>query len=123
MRFLVRMCLAGGTHPILHGGWGDMAGLGCVVWEAVFVVGQGSWRLCLLTPSACGPPRYFFAVLTILTLLGLLNGLVLLPVLLSVIGPPPEVQDPHPTSPCPSPAPYPPLFTPYCPQPCPPLTL
>ncbi|KGL83055.1 Protein patched 1, partial [Tinamus guttatus] len=33
----------------------------------------------------------FFAVLTILTLLGLLNGLVLLPVLLSVIGPPPEV--------------------------------
>uniref|UniRef100_A0A8C3LS47 Patched 2 n=1 Tax=Chrysolophus pictus TaxID=9089 RepID=A0A8C3LS47_CHRPC len=31
--------------------------------------------------------RYFFAVLTILTLLGLLNGLVLLPVLLSVIGP------------------------------------
>uniref|UniRef100_A0A8D0EPH8 Patched 2 n=1 Tax=Strix occidentalis caurina TaxID=311401 RepID=A0A8D0EPH8_STROC len=40
--------------------------------------------------------RYFFAVLTILTLLGLLNGLVLLPVLLSVIGPPPEVQDPIP---------------------------
>ncbi|KFU96339.1 Protein patched 1, partial [Chaetura pelagica] len=35
--------------------------------------------------------RYFFAVLTILTLLGLLNGLVLLPVLLSIIGPPPEV--------------------------------
>uniref|UniRef100_A0A8B9NC45 Patched 2 n=1 Tax=Accipiter nisus TaxID=211598 RepID=A0A8B9NC45_9AVES len=43
--------------------------------------------------------RYFFAVLTILTLLGLLNGLVLLPVLLSVIGPPPEVRDLHPTSP------------------------
>ncbi|NWZ20354.1 PTC1 protein, partial [Asarcornis scutulata] len=39
--------------------------------------------------------RYFFAVLTILTLLGLLNGLVLLPVLLSVIGPPPEVGDPR----------------------------
>ncbi|NXE36799.1 PTC1 protein, partial [Ptilorrhoa leucosticta] len=35
---------------------------------------------------------YFFAVLTILTLLGLLNGLVLLPVLLSVIGPPPEAS-------------------------------
>uniref|UniRef100_A0A8D2MN63 Patched 2 n=1 Tax=Zonotrichia albicollis TaxID=44394 RepID=A0A8D2MN63_ZONAL len=50
--------------------------------------------------------RYFFAVLTILTLLGLLNGLVLLPVLLSVIGPPPEVQDPS----------IPPL--PYPPQPC-----
>uniref|UniRef100_A0A663EHJ4 Patched 2 n=1 Tax=Aquila chrysaetos chrysaetos TaxID=223781 RepID=A0A663EHJ4_AQUCH len=56
--------------------------------------------------------RYFFAVLTILTLLGLLNGLVLLPVLLSVIGPPPEVQDLHPTSPCPNPvstSPHPPL--------------
>lgn len=37
--------------------------------------------------------RYFFAVLTILTILGLLNGLVLLPVLLSVIGPPAEVSD------------------------------
>uniref|UniRef100_A0A8C3K872 Patched 2 n=1 Tax=Calidris pygmaea TaxID=425635 RepID=A0A8C3K872_9CHAR len=58
--------------------------------------------------------RYFFAVLTILTLLGLLNGLVLLPVLLSVIGPPPEVQDPHPASPCPSSTPYPPLFIPHC---------
>uniref|UniRef100_A0A452F270 Patched 2 n=1 Tax=Capra hircus TaxID=9925 RepID=A0A452F270_CAPHI len=35
--------------------------------------------------------RYFFVVLTILTLLGLLHGLVLLPVLLSILGPPPEV--------------------------------
>lgn len=31
--------------------------------------------------------RYFFAVLAILTLLGILNGLVLLPVLLSLMGP------------------------------------
>uniref|UniRef100_A0A8B9ISI2 Patched 2 n=1 Tax=Amazona collaria TaxID=241587 RepID=A0A8B9ISI2_9PSIT len=45
--------------------------------------------------------RYFFAVLTILTLLGLLNGLVLLPVVLSVIGPPPEVQYPIPPLPGP----------------------
>jgi hypothetical protein len=30
-------------------------------------------------------------VLTVLTLLGLLHGLVLLPVLLSILGPPPEV--------------------------------
>ncbi|XP_064927625.1 protein patched homolog 2 isoform X2 [Columba livia] len=53
--------------------------------------------------------RYFFAVLTILTLLGLLNGLVLLPVLLSVIGPPPEaslvdnsprLSPPEPVPPC-----------------------
>uniref|UniRef100_A0A8C4XUH1 Patched 2 n=1 Tax=Falco tinnunculus TaxID=100819 RepID=A0A8C4XUH1_FALTI len=67
--------------------------------------------------------RYFFAVLTILTLLGLLNGLVLLPVLLSVIGPPPEVQDPPPISPCPSSTPYPCLFIPQCPSPCAPFTL
>lgn len=43
-----------------------------------------------LTPSP-HPPRYFFMVLTVLTLLGLLHGLVLLPVLLSILGPPPEV--------------------------------
>lgn len=30
-------------------------------------------------------------VLTVLTLLGLLHGLALLPVLLSIVGPPPEV--------------------------------
>ncbi|NWZ56138.1 PTC1 protein, partial [Haliaeetus albicilla] len=56
--------------------------------------------------------RYFFAVLTILTLLGLLNGLVLLPVLLSVIGPPPEASlvdnGPH----LPPPAPVPPCLGP-----------
>lgn len=36
--------------------------------------------------------RYFFAVLAILTILGVLNGLVLLPVLLSYFGPYPEVK-------------------------------
>ncbi|KAM6364404.1 protein patched homolog 1-like [Pluvialis apricaria] len=36
--------------------------------------------------------RYFFAVLSILTILGVLNGLVLLPVLLSLFGPYPEVS-------------------------------
>lgn len=36
--------------------------------------------------------RYFFAVLAILTVLGVLNGLVLLPVLLSHFGPYPEVN-------------------------------
>lgn len=36
--------------------------------------------------------RYFFAVLAILTVLGVLNGLVLLPVLLSYFGPYPEVS-------------------------------
>ncbi|KAL4656131.1 hypothetical protein GN956_G6352 [Arapaima gigas] len=43
--------------------------------------------------------RYFFAVLTILTILGILNGLVLLPVLLSLMGPPAEfmLTDNHPS--------------------------
>ncbi|KGL80703.1 Protein patched 1, partial [Tinamus guttatus] len=36
--------------------------------------------------------RYFFAVLAILTILGVLNGLVLLPVLLSLFGPYPEIS-------------------------------
>ncbi|XP_053325363.1 protein patched homolog 2 [Spea bombifrons] len=54
--------------------------------------------------------RYFFAVLTILTVLGLLNGLVLLPVLLSLIGPPAEVTPADHSSqlPTPSPEPVPP---------------
>ncbi|CAM4713375.1 protein patched homolog 1-like isoform X4 [Lepidochelys kempii] len=52
--------------------------------------------------------RYFFAVLTVLTVLGLLNGLVLLPVLLSVIGPPAEVIPVDNGSRLPSPEPIPP---------------
>nr|XP_051713804.1 protein patched homolog 2 isoform X3 [Oryctolagus cuniculus] len=43
--------------------------------------------------------RYFFVVLTVLTLLGLLHGLVLLPVLLSILGPPPEVMQMYKESP------------------------
>nr|XP_034978248.1 protein patched homolog 2 isoform X3 [Zootoca vivipara] len=52
--------------------------------------------------------RYFFAVLTILTILGLLNGLVLLPVLLSIIGPPAEVTPADNGSRLPTPSPVPP---------------
>uniref|UniRef100_A0A672PCP9 Protein patched homolog 1-like n=1 Tax=Sinocyclocheilus grahami TaxID=75366 RepID=A0A672PCP9_SINGR len=55
--------------------------------------------------------RYFFAVLAILTLLGILNGLVLLPVLLSLMGPPAEVittnNASHLQSPSPEPTPPP----------------
>ncbi|KAM5266448.1 protein patched homolog 2 isoform 4-T4 [Hipposideros larvatus] len=43
--------------------------------------------------------RYFFMVLTVLTLLGLLHGLALLPVLLSILGPPPEVIQMYKESP------------------------
>lgn len=36
--------------------------------------------------------KYFFIVLSALILIGLINGLMLLPVLLSLIGPPCEVS-------------------------------
>lgn len=49
--------------------------------------------------------RYFFAVLAILTVLGMLNGLVLLPVLLSMMGPPAEVSPVDNSSRLPSPEP------------------
>ncbi|XP_062965723.1 protein patched homolog 1 isoform X1 [Cynocephalus volans] len=49
--------------------------------------------------------RYFFAVLAILTILGVLNGLVLLPVLLSFFGPYPEVTPADGLSRLPTPAP------------------
>lgn len=70
-----------------------------------------SLSLCVL--SVCSSSRYFFAVLAILTLLGVLNGLVLLPVLLSLIGPPAEVTPADNAShmPPPSPEPLPPPMT------------
>uniref|UniRef100_A0A673YF26 Patched 1 n=1 Tax=Salmo trutta TaxID=8032 RepID=A0A673YF26_SALTR len=49
--------------------------------------------------------RYFFAVLAILTILGVLNGLVLLPVLLSYFGPYPEVTPVDGRSQLPTPSP------------------
>ncbi|XP_059512390.1 protein patched homolog 1 isoform X2 [Myotis daubentonii] len=52
--------------------------------------------------------RYFFAVLAILTILGVLNGLVLLPVLLSFFGPHPEVSPANGLSRLPTPSPEPP---------------
>ncbi|XP_056319428.1 protein patched homolog 1 [Danio aesculapii] len=52
--------------------------------------------------------RYFFAVLAILTVLGVLNGLVLLPVLLSYFGPYPEVSPADGRSRLPTPSPEPP---------------
>lgn len=57
----------------------------------------------------CPSYRYFFAVLAILTVLGMLNGLVLLPVLLSMMGPPAEVTPVENASCLPTPSPDPPL--------------
>uniref|UniRef100_A0A8D2NSN3 Patched 1 n=1 Tax=Zosterops lateralis melanops TaxID=1220523 RepID=A0A8D2NSN3_ZOSLA len=55
--------------------------------------------------------RYFFAVLAILTILGVLNGLVLLPVLLSFFGPYPEVSPANGQDRLPTPSPQPPPGT------------
>uniref|UniRef100_A0A8C5U662 SSD domain-containing protein n=1 Tax=Malurus cyaneus samueli TaxID=2593467 RepID=A0A8C5U662_9PASS len=55
--------------------------------------------------------RYFFAVLAILTILGVLNGLVLLPVLLSFFGPYPEVSPTNGHDRLPTPSPEPPPGT------------
>ncbi|XP_050842899.1 protein patched homolog 1 [Serinus canaria] len=55
--------------------------------------------------------RYFFAVLAILTILGVLNGLVLLPVLLSFFGPYPEVSPANGQDRLPTPSPEPPPST------------
>ncbi|XP_006867699.1 PREDICTED: protein patched homolog 1 isoform X1 [Chrysochloris asiatica] len=52
--------------------------------------------------------RYFFAVLAILTILGVLNGLVLLPVVLSFFGPYPEVSPATGLNRLPTPSPEPP---------------
>lgn len=54
-----------------------------------------SFHSCVIKITLCVSVmccRYFFAVLAILTVLGVLNGLVLLPVLLSYFGPYPEVN-------------------------------
>lgn len=67
-----------------------------------------------LTSVCSSSIRYFFAVLVILTMLGVLNGLVLLPVLLSLMGPPAEspAEDTAICRPVPSPEPLlPPAMT------------
>ncbi|KAI5094979.1 protein patched-like 1, partial [Silurus meridionalis] len=56
--------------------------------------------------------KYFFAVLAILTVLGVLNGLVLLPVLLSYFGPYPEVSPVDGRSRLPTPTPTPERYPP-----------
>lgn len=61
--------------PVLHGGLSTLLGVIMLAFsEFEFIV------------------RYFFMVMSALIVLGLLNGLVLLPVLLSVVGPPSEVR-------------------------------
>ena len=77
------------------------------------IISQTTWLLSILLTSAIYLSyRYFFLVLTALVFLGLLNGLVLLPVLLSMIGPRAEVipydGGYHIDPPSPEPSPQPP---------------
>ncbi|CDW56596.1 protein patched homolog; patched family protein [Trichuris trichiura] len=61
--------------PVLHGGLSTLLGLLMLAFsEFEFIV------------------QYFFLVMSTLILLGIFNGLVVFPVLLSWVGPPPEVQ-------------------------------
>jgi predicted RND superfamily exporter protein len=60
--------------PVIHGGLSTLLGIIMLAFsEFDFVI------------------KYFFVVMTALVLIGLINGLALLPVLLSLIGPPCEV--------------------------------
>lgn len=67
----------------------------------LFILGSDIWAhggslnslAVVNVPGSLSSLRYFFAVLAILTILGVLNGLVLLPVLLSFFGPYPEVSN------------------------------
>uniref|UniRef100_A0A8C9X7Z0 Patched 1 n=1 Tax=Sander lucioperca TaxID=283035 RepID=A0A8C9X7Z0_SANLU len=80
-------------------------GLGVSSLHAAFsliIPGIKVFALCSTTFVCC---RYFFAVLAILTVLGVLNGLVLLPVLLSYFGPYPEVSPVDGRSRLPTPSP------------------
>lgn len=61
--------------PVIHGGLSTLLGIVMLAFsEFDFVV------------------KYFFVVMTALVIIGLINGLALLPVLLSLIGPPCEVR-------------------------------
>ncbi|KAM3719831.1 Protein patched [Dirofilaria immitis] len=68
-------CLNHMFIPVIHGGLSTLLGIIMLAFsEFEFIV------------------KYFFIVLSALILIGLLNGLVLLPVLLSLIGPPCEIR-------------------------------
>ncbi|VDK88918.1 unnamed protein product [Litomosoides sigmodontis] len=68
-------CLNHMFIPVIHGGLSTLLGIIMLAFsEFEFIV------------------KYFFIVLSALILIGLINGLVLLPVLLSLIGPPCEIR-------------------------------
>jgi hypothetical protein len=75
--------------PVLHGGISTLLGIIMLAFSRFeFIV------------------RYVFVVLFALLILGLLNGLILLPVLLSLVGPPPEVRPLDGSNTLPPPSPH-----------------
>lgn len=70
-----RSCLSHMFTPVVHGGLSTLLGIIMLAFsEFDFVV------------------KYFFVVLSVLIFIGMFNGLVMLPVMLSLIGPPCEVR-------------------------------
>lgn len=85
--------------PVLHGGLSTLLGVIMLAFsEFEFIVRfENLWFFCVLWRRVLFLLfllllRYFFVVMSALIVLGLLNGLILLPVLLSVIGSPSEVS-------------------------------
>ncbi|CAG5924001.1 unnamed protein product [Menidia menidia] len=76
--------------PVLDGAFSTLLGVLMLAGSEFDFIVRGKRRE--ERPPSPIPPMYFFAVLAILTVLGVLNGLVLLPVLLSYFGPYPEVS-------------------------------
>uniref|UniRef100_A0A183CG75 SSD domain-containing protein n=1 Tax=Globodera pallida TaxID=36090 RepID=A0A183CG75_GLOPA len=92
-------CLEHMFIPVIHGGLSTLLGIVMLAFsEFDFVI------------------KYFFVVMTALVIIGLINGLALLPVLLSLIGPPCEITpvDGSNLLPCPPSARYRPEDSPNC---------
>ncbi|KAL3113722.1 hypothetical protein niasHT_016011 [Heterodera trifolii] len=92
-------CLEHMFIPVIHGGLSTLLGIVMLAFsEFDFVV------------------KYFFVVMTALVIIGLINGLALLPVLLSLIGPPCEITPVNGSNllPCPASERYRPEDSPNC---------
>ncbi|VDM17503.1 unnamed protein product, partial [Wuchereria bancrofti] len=78
-------CLNHMFIPVIHGGLSTLLGI-FFLFHKLFCI------LMLAFSEFEFIVKYFFIVLSALILIGLINGLVLLPVLLSLIGPPCEIR-------------------------------
>jgi patched 1 protein len=79
--------------PVTHGAISTLLGVIMLAFSQFdFIVRYIVGPCSLHTPCYTLPCRYFFLVLLALILLGLFNGLVFLPVLLVMVGPPSQVE-------------------------------